>query len=256
MRKVRYEEMLPHEIRLAREAAPIAYLPLGTLEWHGPHNAVGLDGLKAHGLCCRFAEALGGVVMPTIFWGDNRADLLEVVYHPGRFPHLTVDHRPRVAAAYGLSPELFAKNAERARATGGWDFFVELVRRAYHEIESFGFETIVCIAGHYPEHAPAQRAREAYLNDGGRCTVHVHFGYDLIRDEGYSGDHAGRWETSLLWALRPDCVDASRIERHSEEPLGVMGPHPRDASPAFGEEAIARMIVRLAQILGKPLNSR
>jgi len=251
MRKVRYEEMLPHEIRAAREANPLAYLPLGTLEWHGHHNAVGLDGLKAHALCCRFAEALGGLVMPTIFWGDHRADILEMVYHPGRFAHLTFDHRPQVAEAYGIPHERFAKNAERANATGGWDFFVELVRRAYHEIESLGFETIVCITGHYPQNGPAKRARDAYLADGGTCSVHVHFGYDLIADEGYRGDHAGRWETSLLWALRPDCVDASRIERDVEEPLGVAGPHPRDASPSFGEEAIARMTARLGQILGK-----
>ena len=62
MGKVRYEEMLPHEIRTAREERALAYLPLGTLEWHGPQNAVGLDGLKAHALCCEFAAEHGGLV--------------------------------------------------------------------------------------------------------------------------------------------------------------------------------------------------
>jgi creatinine amidohydrolase/Fe(II)-dependent formamide hydrolase-like protein len=41
MSKVRYEEMLPSEIRAARTACPIVYVPLGTLEWHGEHDAVG-----------------------------------------------------------------------------------------------------------------------------------------------------------------------------------------------------------------------
>jgi len=252
MRKLRYEEMLPHEIRQARQARPIAYLPLGTLEWHGPQNAVGLDGLKAHALCCRFAEAHGGIVMPTIFWGDNRADILEMVFYPERFNTLTRDHRQDVAAAYGIGHAKFAANAERANATGGWDFFTQLVTRAYHEIESLGFEQIVCITGHYPENGPAKRARDAYLADGGSCRVHVHFGYDLIADEGYRGDHAARWETSLLWALRPECVDASLIERDNDEPTGILGPHPRDASPSFGEEAIARMVARLGDVLNAP----
>jgi creatinine amidohydrolase len=249
MRKVRYEEMLPHEIRVARTAVPIAYLPLGTLEWHGRHNAVGLDGLKAHALCCRFAEAIGGLAMPPIWWGDHRGDILEVVFHPERFPQLTRDHRAEVAAAYGLRPEGLAREAQRATETGGWTFFIELVKRAFHEIESIGFEQIVCITGHYPENSPAKRARQAYLDEGGACRVHVHFGYDLIADEGYRGDHAARWETSLLWALRPECVDAGRIENDTDEPLGVLGAHPRGASPEFGEQAIARMIARLRDVL-------
>jgi hypothetical protein len=35
--KVRYDELLPHEFRKRLAERPIAYLPLGTLEWHGEH---------------------------------------------------------------------------------------------------------------------------------------------------------------------------------------------------------------------------
>ena len=68
MRTVRYEEMLPHETVAARTAKPVAYLPLGILEWHGEHCAVGLDGVKAHELCIRAARRGGGVCMPVQFW--------------------------------------------------------------------------------------------------------------------------------------------------------------------------------------------
>ena len=44
-----------------RERCPVAYLPLGTLEWHGLHNPVGLDALKAHALAVRCARSGGGV---------------------------------------------------------------------------------------------------------------------------------------------------------------------------------------------------
>eukprot|EP01050_Picozoa_sp_SAG11_P026302 SAG11_NODE_6252_length_1352_cov_1.470072_2_plen_183_part_00 len=71
-RTVKYEEMLPHEIASARKQRPIAYLPIGTLEWHGVHNAVGLDALKARAICVRAAEQFGGLCMPTLWWGEHR----------------------------------------------------------------------------------------------------------------------------------------------------------------------------------------
>ena len=37
MRKVLYEELLPEELVQRIQEMPVAYLPLGTLEWHGPH---------------------------------------------------------------------------------------------------------------------------------------------------------------------------------------------------------------------------
>ena len=44
MEKVRYEEMLPHEIVARRRRFPVAFIGLGGLEWHGEHMAVGNDG--------------------------------------------------------------------------------------------------------------------------------------------------------------------------------------------------------------------
>ena len=72
MNKVRYEEMLPHEVVAARNANPIAYLPIGTVEWHGLQNALGLDTLKARSLCERAAAQGGGLVMPPLWWGEHR----------------------------------------------------------------------------------------------------------------------------------------------------------------------------------------
>jgi creatinine amidohydrolase/Fe(II)-dependent formamide hydrolase-like protein len=70
-RKVRFEEMFPWEISAAMAEAPLCYLPLGTLEWHGEHAAVGLDALKAHAICVRAAERSGGLVVPPIYWSTD-----------------------------------------------------------------------------------------------------------------------------------------------------------------------------------------
>ena len=38
MKKVLYEELLPEECVQRIQEMPVAYLPLGTLEWHGPRS--------------------------------------------------------------------------------------------------------------------------------------------------------------------------------------------------------------------------
>jgi len=48
MRKVCYEETLPHEIVEARTRVPVAYLSTGGLKRHGEHLVIGNDTLKAH----------------------------------------------------------------------------------------------------------------------------------------------------------------------------------------------------------------
>ena len=67
--KVQYEEMLPHEFEAALAAFPVAYVPVGSLEWHGRHLALGNDALKAHGILVRTAQKYGGVVLPPTYWG-------------------------------------------------------------------------------------------------------------------------------------------------------------------------------------------
>ena len=65
MLKMRYEELLPHELEEILQTCPVAYFPLGTLEYHGPHLAIGNDALKAEALCARACERTGGVLIPT-----------------------------------------------------------------------------------------------------------------------------------------------------------------------------------------------
>jgi len=62
--KVLYEELLPLEYLERLNACPIAYLPLGTLEWHGLHLPLGSDGLQSKGFFMRLAGRIGGIVLP------------------------------------------------------------------------------------------------------------------------------------------------------------------------------------------------
>jgi creatinine amidohydrolase/Fe(II)-dependent formamide hydrolase-like protein len=66
---VRYELLRPGQVKSIREECPIAYMPGGSLEWHGVQNPLGTDGLKAHAICCDAALHHGGIVLPTFFLG-------------------------------------------------------------------------------------------------------------------------------------------------------------------------------------------
>lgn len=72
MKKVLYEELLPEECVQRIKEIPVAYLPLGTLEWHGPHMPLGADGIQSKELFVRVAEKVGGVVLPMLFMGPDR----------------------------------------------------------------------------------------------------------------------------------------------------------------------------------------
>jgi creatinine amidohydrolase len=75
--KVRYTELLPDEFRARLAEQPAAYLPLSTLEWHGEHFPLGADALQSEGLMVACARQLGGIVMPPIHLGPDRATLSE-----------------------------------------------------------------------------------------------------------------------------------------------------------------------------------
>jgi len=243
--EVRYERLRPEQIAQRRREKPVAYLPLGTLEWHGRHLPVGNDTLKAHALCVRFAQAIGGLAMPPLYFGDNRAEIAEVVFKPERFSHLQRDHTVGIAEAYGLSPAAFLKEAERTLARGGWAPYEALLVSIFSELESLGFRLTVAITGHYPLQGPASRAAEEYSKTG-EMKVLTFIGFDLVKDLGYQGDHAARWETSMLMALEPDLVNISALGAPAADGfLGVLGPDPRQASAEYAEEAIAAMTERL-----------
>ena len=69
--KVLYAELTPQEFRERLAQAPVAYLPLGTLEWHGEHLPLGSDGLQSQGFFERLARKVGGIVLPMLFLGPD-----------------------------------------------------------------------------------------------------------------------------------------------------------------------------------------
>ncbi|MEJ7752733.1 MAG: creatininase family protein [Candidatus Limnocylindrales bacterium] len=62
--EVRLDRLRPAEIAAAMARAPVAWVPMGALEFHADHLPNGTDGITGQGLLVRAAERLGGVVLP------------------------------------------------------------------------------------------------------------------------------------------------------------------------------------------------
>lgn len=222
MNELRYERLHPAELREAVERAPIAYLPIGTLEFHGEHLPFGVDSFEAHGLCRRAAAFSGGVVLPPVYLASGCLDLPFTL----SFEHELVER---------------------------W------VTATIDQLAHRGFRVVVALSGHGPldlthllkrvcEQAQ-QRHRD--LAAYGLCWLELNAAALSAEedDEPTCVDRAARVETSWMLALEPDLV---RTERLADDPLathlGVYGANPRfTASAQFGERQIAAAAHLLAQ---------
>ncbi|MFM8319750.1 MAG: creatininase family protein, partial [Chloroflexota bacterium] len=62
----------PEEILAELSRCPVAYLPVGLIEWHGPHLPMGLDALNAENAARLAAGQTGGLLLPTLYCGTER----------------------------------------------------------------------------------------------------------------------------------------------------------------------------------------
>lgn len=253
MKKVCYEDMLPYEIVPARRAKPVAYLPLGGLEWHGEHMAVGNDALKAQRLCELAAERGGGLAMPVLWYGEPRVAALMEVNH---------DPDGKICRTMKLKRSSFTRNPFGTSADEQIEFYQKLVMHTLIQIHTLGFKAVVILTGHYPLYEWVRPVTRQFNKerDGCEAFAGIEFHYDVpaMGKDKVGGDHAAKWETSYLMALRPECVDMGVYQgRPADEPLiGVGGEDPRiHASKQLGQAAcdliVKGMIKKGEQLLKK-----
>ena len=227
MRAILYEESRPADMRDVISKTPIAYVPLGALEWHGEHGPLGLDGIKARALCQEAAGRTGGVVFPAVFWG-----------------------------AFDTMPFPFTLHFKKKELK-------KLVRRTLDQLGGWGFKIIVLLTGHYPPTLISMLKKECrrFNKAGGVFAIgapETMFATDM----GYYGDHAGMWETSIMMALRPQLVDLSAMPEglpvmERLEKYGVMGKDPvSKASAEKGKEAIEHIVAKLAKTVTKAMDEK
>jgi creatinine amidohydrolase len=182
--EVRLERMRPAQIDAARERFPAVYVAFGSVEWHGRHGPVGLDGIKAHEQLVGLAMRSGGVVYPLVPFGCGGGH--------GGFPH-----------TYMVSAEPLEQ------------LTLDLLRG----FERHGYRAVILLAGHYPNRenylAPATAA---YHDSGG--TMDVLFLKENQSPGIDKGCHACMTESSMLLHLHPETMDMSALDGPPTDDIG------------------------------------
>jgi creatinine amidohydrolase len=242
--KVRYAELTPQAFRERIAAAPIAYLPLGTLEWHGEHLPLGSDGLQSQGFFEHLARKVGGIVLPMLFLGPDRT------------------LRQEERALYGMDicydeNEAHGYKSQQLAGSAYWvpeETFRIILDATMAQLARAGFRIVVG-HGHGPSTSffakCAAAWREQFSLECLNCWGSPHDREGL----GIQVDHAAMNETSLVMALRPELVQMDRLPADLDQwPVAIGGKDPRvHASPELGRKAIALQSERMAGILREML---
>ncbi len=211
---MRYEMMLPHQIRKAiKENTPVA-LPLGVLEYHGEHMAVGMDTLAVIKMLEIVEEKIDLVILPPFYYG---------------------------AASYAVEPP-----ERNGSLHVGADVLFPLAQAMFSGLLRIGFRNIHAFIHHQTENFAAGMPTDLAFKFGARQAIFAFI--EAERGEGWWGDkrmadyyaqqssgddpfnwikihplltaemigtypfdHAGEGETSLMLALCPEAVDAKRV---------------------------------------------
>ena len=224
-REVRWERMFPDELEAAFAECPVIYLTYGLCEPHGPQNALGMDALRAHSAACLAAHEYGGIVAPPSYWHVHEQGI------EGAWAYARIgEERPWLTA---LPVWMFLRNM------------------FYHirAADAMRFQGAVIFSGHAGPFTEDVTKFLEILQPHIAMRLKVLFG-GVARsrfDDGKGlGGHAGRGETSLLWATDPDCVDISRVpEPEAPGPHFAMGDLARESSRKVGELMVKDVVKEL-----------
>jgi creatinine amidohydrolase len=211
---VRYELMLPYQVRAAIERNAPVVLPLGVLEYHGEHMALGMDTLAVVKALELVEDELGLVLLPPFYYG---------------------------AASYAVEPP----EGNGSVQVGGREL-APFAEGLFYGLLRVGFRNIHAIIHHQTENFAAGMPTDLSFKFGGRQAifrfletehgegwwgnekmasyyaghaagdnpfnwVQVHALMTPQIQAEYPFDHAGIGETSLMMALCPEAVDQARL---------------------------------------------
>lgn len=247
---MRYELMLPHQIRTAIAEGWPAVLPLGVLEYHGEHMAVGMDTLAVIKTLDIVEREIDLVILPPFYYGaasyavagpegngsvqvEGRAlapfaeDLFFSLLRIGfRNIHAIIHHQTENFSA-GMPTDLAFK-------TAGRQAIFRFLEREHGE----GWWGDEASANYYADHAAGANPFN---------WVQVHALMDATMAGTIPFDHAGEGETSLMLALCPEAVEMERVgDNRSWYTQSAAR-----ASREVGSAGAALIVERLRRLLAK-----
>jgi creatinine amidohydrolase len=206
----RFEEVIGYEVEETFSPQALAILPLGSLEYHGPHNPLGVDSIIISGIAERVAVRTNGLLFPTVIFTQCPA-------HTAHFRG-TISIRPEVMTMY----------------------FADILRNILH----LGIRKIFILNGHDGNIGPGRGAIAEVANEVKGSALMFASWWEFLSGEmmkamgmfhqanGGHG-HGGPLETSAVAAFRPDLVHVDKSKDLPEPPDFA------DGSPYFLQKSTA-----------------
>jgi creatinine amidohydrolase len=206
----RFEEIAGFELASVISQCPLAILPLGSLEFHGPHNPLGADSLIISGIAESVAVRTKGLLFPTIQFTQCPA-------HTANFAG-TISIRPEVMTMY----------------------YADLLRN----ILQLGFRKVFILNGHDGNIGPGRGAMAQVANEVKDAALLFASWWEfvpstkvkelgLFKQANGGHGHGGPLETSAVAAFRPELVHLEKA-RDLPEP-----PELSDGAPYFLQKSVA-----------------
>lgn len=183
MPEVRFDRMVPSQVVARREECNLAYLPVGSLEWHGPHMPFGTDYLTVAYLAEEAARRFGGVAFPPMYYGDIRYHLQEcrLEWRHSYAREMGVPEEYGAVfplqgeeGAYGYSCPTQPDDGPAAEVPLPFSLeeqqqsFAALIAQTLLSLHLYGFRRILLLPGHGPNPEPCRRAEEIYRQNVAR----------------------------------------------------------------------------------------
>jgi creatinine amidohydrolase len=237
------------------EEAPVAYLPLGTLEWHGEHMPLGADGLQSRHFFELLARECGGVVMPMLFLGPDT-----------RTPPPGGEAADPRGALYGMDRcgDNFTEDMrypdQRLPGSAYWvddSLFEALLDAVALQAARAGARVLVA-HGHGPSTLSFRRRAPSWKGRLGLEGM-ILWGEREWEEDGVTGfmvDHGGANETSITLHLRPELVDMEALGADlAVRPKAIGMADPRIwASAEKGRTAVEANLERMRSRIARALD--
>ena len=246
---MRYEMMLPHEVGKAiAENWPVV-LPLGVLEYHSEHLAIGMDTLVVVRALEIVEKELDLVILPAFYYGAASyavagpeekgtvqvgsdvlkpfaKDLFRSLLRIGfRNVHGFIHHQSENFSA-GMPTDLAFKLAAR-------EAIFEFLEGEHGE----GWWGDESMANYYSDH---EKGADPF------SWIQFHPLMDEQTQKEYTFDHAGIGETSLMMSFCPEGVQMQKLSEDKWYSLSA-----KEATTEYGDGAKKRILEHIRSVLGR-----
>ena len=259
-RQIRFELLRPKQLLNEKEKCPLIFIPVGPLEYHGPHLPLGVDALNATYCAQEVCKRIGrGVVLPTIYFGTER-------------------ERPsRLLKNFGFKPTDWIVGMDFPTALWKSHYYQEhilglVISSKIEVLINHNYKVIIIVNGHGAQNQKdiLDKLSKHYSNTSDcLVTSGLAFPDELIERK---GEHAAIYETSLMIYYQkkyglgtlvdllelpekniPICyadfsiVDGPGFGRNPD-PDKIVKDDPRNAKEEIGEEMFEKVVQKFLKI--------